>query len=158
MRSRTEPPHPPAAHRTDCCLPARSYLRQPASRCGLTGLDQSSACTQSAGTNPAAAPSRCHTSNSALLPNPPSHAHPGHGQSAWRDPAGVGARAAQTQSLTASTRCGAGELFTDGDFFLCAFVVPTWAPFFSLLHAGWGEAGSLPSPARWGAGSSMVPH
>lgn len=36
----------------------------------------------------------------------------------------MGARAAQTQSLTASTRCGAGELFTDGDFFCVPLLFP----------------------------------
>lgn len=132
MRSRTEP-HAPA-HRTDCCLPtcppACSYLRRPATSEGLSGLDQSSARTQSNGTNSAAPPSRCRTSNSASLPSSPSHAHPRHNQSARRDSVGVGAGAALAQGSPASPGVRAHRALHCKGIFTCAFFLFSRAPFF----------------------------
>lgn len=148
MRSRTEPHAFCSPHRL---LPAHlptacSYLRRPTTSEGLSGLDQSSARTQSNGTDSAAPPSRCRTSNSASLPSPPSHAHPRHNQSARRDSVGVGAGAALAQGSPASPGVRAHRALHCKGIFTCAFFLPSRAPFFSLLHVGWGQAGGLPFP------------
>lgn len=148
MRSRTEPHALCSPHRL---LPAHlptacSYLRRPTTSEGLSGLDQSSARTQSNGTDSAAPPSRCRTSNSASLPSPPSHAHPRHNQSARRDSVGVGAGAALAQGSPASPGVRAHRALHCKGIFTCAFFLPSRAPFFSLLHVGWGQAGGLPFP------------
>lgn len=49
--------------------------------------------------------------------------------------------------------CGPTELSTARGYLLVPSSFPL-VPFFCLLHAGWGQAGGLPSPVRWRAGSS----
>lgn len=66
----------------------------------------------------------------------------------------MGAGAALAQGSPASPGVRAHRALHCKGIFTCAFFVPSRAPFFCLLCAGWGQAGGLPSPVRWRAGSS----
>lgn len=68
----------------------------------------------------------------------------------------MGAGAALAQGSPASPGVRAHRALHCKGIFTCAFFLPSRAPFFSLLHVGWGQAGGSPSPVLWRAGSSRL--